>query len=500
MNINKQLSSLGLLSNFILLLSFCILPSCQQTYETSQPQVTETIEANKTEISRLTQIQPLSKEIIQDTSVFYKCDLQRTGVFKGENPKLKGEAVWRFETANEKTDPKYIGERSSPIIFEDIVYVGNVDNNIYSVDANTGDRLWNFQTNGPITASPALWNRTLYVGSYDGFFYAINIDSQKLRWKYKTDGPIYSSPAIAEKMVFFGSTDGTFYALDGLTGEVKWQFQCKGKTCNRSPAILGNRIYFVMNESRGIESEWLRMNSFSSSFPTDDKEILTQDKLIDNYCTLYVHNLKSGKEEWSVCIDGYDVSAPCIYDNNLYMGYKQRVNITDLKYTTHFKNGLISIDINENSPSFKSMQWVLNDKTECTELAVSDKVLCAGKGCIDGYNPQTGQLMWEYVVDRQLDFTAFNLIMTPPAFNGHGDLVYFGDSYGSIYAIKAETGEIALLFQVPKEDKPYETINMFVVSFPVLYKNKMYIYVSKEVWNTEDLGDRKQIGVLYCLK
>ena len=253
MKIRKKLFSLILLINLTFVFSYGGIIGCGKTKELKQSQteknnINKFIPNNKDKVNRLTQIKPLNTEVIQDESVFYKCDLQRTGVFKGENPKLKGEVLWSFETKEEKwtTDPKYTPKRSSPIIFEDILYIGNIDHNMYAIDVNTGKLKWSFKTGGLNTSSPALWNRTLYFGSEDGVFYAVNIDTQKLRWKYRTDGPIYSSPAIAEKMVFFGSTDGVFYALDALTGEERWKFNTK-QTIRCDPVILNNNIYFVSN-------------------------------------------------------------------------------------------------------------------------------------------------------------------------------------------------------------------------------------------------------------
>ena len=114
----KKISSLfKLILVLLLILSFNSITSCSQkrdaeTRETEQPKTEET---HKRSANRLTQIKPLNTEVIQDESVLYKCDLQRTGVFKGENPKLKGEVVWNYVFEKEETDPKYIQERSSPM-------------------------------------------------------------------------------------------------------------------------------------------------------------------------------------------------------------------------------------------------------------------------------------------------------------------------------------------------------------------------------------------------
>src|SRR5690348_10411938 len=43
--------------------------------------------------------------------------------------------------------------------------------------------LWNFTTNGPVSASPAIVQGTVYIGSWDGYEYAINASTGKQLWR-----------------------------------------------------------------------------------------------------------------------------------------------------------------------------------------------------------------------------------------------------------------------------------------------------------------------------
>ncbi len=62
---------------------------------------------------------------------------------------------------------------SSPAVFEDAVYFGSVDGNVYSVDARTGTLRWRVRTGGPVTSSPAIADGVIYIGSTDRHVYAL---------------------------------------------------------------------------------------------------------------------------------------------------------------------------------------------------------------------------------------------------------------------------------------------------------------------------------------
>jgi outer membrane protein assembly factor BamB len=56
------------------------------------------------------------------------------------------------------------------------VYVGSRDRSLYAVDAETGEKVWQFTADGPIDdSSPAVVGGLVYVGSLDHRVYALDI-------------------------------------------------------------------------------------------------------------------------------------------------------------------------------------------------------------------------------------------------------------------------------------------------------------------------------------
>jgi outer membrane protein assembly factor BamB len=63
---------------------------------------------------------------------------------------------------------------ASPTVVGNVVYVGTYDGNLYALNANTGDKLWSYQTGGSIFRAPTVVGNVIYVGSLDHSIYALN--------------------------------------------------------------------------------------------------------------------------------------------------------------------------------------------------------------------------------------------------------------------------------------------------------------------------------------
>lgn len=103
--------------------------------------------------------------------------------------------------------------------------------------------VWKFKTGGPIQASPVVANDILYIGSDDGKFYALNAKKWDIKWVYDAKSPIRYSAAVWGGRVYFNTRDNKLYALDAKTGDVLWDFQSQGWMA--SPPVIFNRTVYV---------------------------------------------------------------------------------------------------------------------------------------------------------------------------------------------------------------------------------------------------------------
>ena len=73
---------------------------------------------------------------------------------------------------------------SSPAISGGFVFVGSDDDNVYCLNASTGDRVWNYTTGSAINSSPTVEGGFVYIGGCDGNFYCLNDSIGTKVWNY----------------------------------------------------------------------------------------------------------------------------------------------------------------------------------------------------------------------------------------------------------------------------------------------------------------------------
>ena len=92
---------------------------------------------------------------------------------------------------------------------------------VLAVDAETGRTRWRFDT-GVVESSPLVVDDLLYVGAWNHRIYALNRHTGAVRWSYDAGAEVNSSGAFGDGTVFFGTDDGHLVALNAWTGAHKW--------------------------------------------------------------------------------------------------------------------------------------------------------------------------------------------------------------------------------------------------------------------------------------
>ena len=123
------------------------------------------------------------------------------------------------------------------------------DDACYAFDLENKEIIWEYKTDGKITASPRASSSMIYFGSWDGNIYALNSTDGSLKWKYETGWGIDTTPVISDRLVFVGSNDNNFYALDEENGDLKWFFTCRA-SIHSSPVIYGEYVFFGSDDGR----------------------------------------------------------------------------------------------------------------------------------------------------------------------------------------------------------------------------------------------------------
>ncbi len=151
-----------------------------------------------------------------------------------------GAPVWTFTTGNSIW--------SSPTVANGIVYIISGDGNMYALDAATGTQLWVktvFDFGTFDTGNPAVAGGVVYVpASISGVgLYALDAKTGAPRWSLDNNAMTWSSPGVANGVVYAGMDDGSLYALNASTGALHWKSPTLGRTMRG--VALGNGLVYV---------------------------------------------------------------------------------------------------------------------------------------------------------------------------------------------------------------------------------------------------------------
>ena len=313
-------------------------------------------------------------------------------------------ALWKFECEDEI--------RGSPTLHEGIIYVGAYDNNLYALQALSGEFIWKYATDGGVVSKPVVYEGNIYVGSEDKRLHVISARSGKIVWSYYTQGPIRSSPFIAEGHVFIGSDDAYLHAVNAMSGRKAWNIDA-GAPVRSTPLVVGEYVYFGTESGDlycvdlGGTIRWrFKAKRGITSSPIYSEGVIFAGS-VDS--TLYALDARSGYVLWRFRMGRATISTPCLVDNLIFIG---------------------SVDANIYCVDVHSAKEVWHYATENqvngSPIIYKDAVIC---GSIDGsiycLEYRSGRLRWKFT-------TQGAITGTPIASN---DILYTGSTDHHLYAV-----------------------------------------------------------------
>ncbi len=286
---------------------------------------------------------PKSDPVLDAERIYFGSD---SGVFWALNQE-DGSVAWSFKTG---WHPKGKGIFSSPKMYEDMLFFGGYDGNVYGLDAKTGRKKWvSFEADW-VGSSPALAPDLglLFIGLEYGLFRkrggiaALDMQTGETKWAYR-DMPCFthSSPLYIQKhtQVVIGSNDGAAYLFDARSGELVWKFETGQPTEEelisgfssydikesfaydekRDLIIFGNKsgsLCFVERKSGKGLSRFRAEFGFYST-PLVYKDSVYTSSLDKN---LYCINLDTFQEKWRWHSGARMFASPTIIGSSIYVG------------------------------------------------------------------------------------------------------------------------------------------------------------------------------------
>ena len=315
-------------------------------------------------------------------------------------------SLWSFECEDEI--------RGAPAISGDTLLVGSYDNNVYALNAASGQFVWKYATEGGVVSKPAFYEGNVIFGSIDNRVHVISLRNGKLSWTYPTDRPIHSSPTVAEGHIFIGSDDNYLHAVNAFTGRRAWRFEA-GSAVRSTPLVQHDSVFFGSEIGDffvldlGGSLRWRHRTKRAITASAASAQGMVFFGSVD--WNLYALDVKSGWVVWRFRTEKATISTPCIADKYVFTGSTDG-NI----YCLDMRNGK------------KIWQYSTEHQVTGSPIIYKDSLFC---GSVDGYlyclEYQTGRLRWKFRTDGPITGT-------PVAGN---DIIYFGSLDHRIYALAA---------------------------------------------------------------
>ncbi len=231
-------------------------------------------------------------------------------------PRSDVQAIWSFECEDEI--------RGAPIVLNGVVYIGCYDNNLYALDAESGEFLWKFATEGGIPTRPAADDELVYVASEDTRLYAVTADKGALAWTYYAGGPIRSSPVCYEGHIFVGGDDARLHVINMFNGQPSWKSEAAGPI-RSTPLVADERVYF------GCESSDFYCLDFKGElkwrFGKAKRAITSSPVMVEGIIffgsldwSLYALESEAGWQVWKFRMGRPTISSPVYSEGRIYTG------------------------------------------------------------------------------------------------------------------------------------------------------------------------------------
>jgi outer membrane protein assembly factor BamB len=158
-------------------------------------------------------------------------------------PTIQPKQAWSRDIG----DASVVLSRLKPAVDNGVLYVANVDGDLFAMEADTGAILWQAETKLPVSAGPGVAEDLIAVGTLEGLLVTFDTQTGEERWRHELSSEVLAVPAIGGGVVVVHTGDGKLFGLDSTSGEQLWLYDHKVPVLtlrgSSSPVISGGSVY-----------------------------------------------------------------------------------------------------------------------------------------------------------------------------------------------------------------------------------------------------------------
>lgn len=228
-----------------------------------------------------------------------------------------GEFTWKYPATDS------VGG-SIPFYYEDHIYIGSADQHLYAIQSKTGRLNWKFKASGSIFSSPTVKYDHAFFGSDDGFLYAVNVNHGRQAWRADMYSAVRSRSYVDDEFIYTGTEGGYLYCMELASGKQKWQFKAKRGILS-SPTVAYEIVFFgsddgflyAIDAASGYQMWRFRTNRPVISSPAVYKNSVFIGSSNGN---LYAIDTEMGRQQWMFETEGQVNSSPAVWEDGVYFG------------------------------------------------------------------------------------------------------------------------------------------------------------------------------------
>lgn len=201
---------------------------------------------------------------VASTPAIFQSGAEKRVVFGSTDGKVyclnavTGRLIWVFQTLGRTNQPAPVV--ASPVVYEGMVYLGNVEGRLYCLDGSStdpgGQMVWSFDLEPyspglmsvtPMTIGFAGPEARLYVGCENHRLYCLSTavnPANRMIWSFTANQAVFAAPSFYAGNVYFGcatSTTENLYCLNAESGFVMWTRRSNDEI-RATPACAGGSM------------------------------------------------------------------------------------------------------------------------------------------------------------------------------------------------------------------------------------------------------------------
>ena len=114
---------------------------------------------------------------------------------------------------------------ASPYVFQDILYMGDLQGNMKAYDIETGKTIWIHDEGAPIQSQVNKIGDFIYYGTKTGRLFSRHYLTGKLNYATDLGSPIETQPSYAKGRLILHLRNHTVITLDAKTGKIFWRYK-----------------------------------------------------------------------------------------------------------------------------------------------------------------------------------------------------------------------------------------------------------------------------------